>query len=143
MSADSPPPINLLRIEEELSAAHLRLINVTVENLPWYDYIDRYEGPETLFYLDPPYYGCESDYGAGLFHRADFSRMAERLATIQGKFLLSLNDTQEIRNVFAAYRIKGVETTYTVIKGGTSQASEVLIANYDLDSLRPSLMSMC
>lgn len=143
VSADSPPPINLLRIEEELSAAHLRLINVTVENLPWYDYIDRYDGPETLFYLDPPYYGCESDYGAGLFHRADFSRMAERLATIQGKFLLSLNDTPEIRNVFAAYRIKGVETTYTVSKGGTSQASEVLIANYDLDSLRPSLMSMC
>lgn len=143
VSPDAPPPINLLRIEEELSAAHIRLMNVTVENLTWSDYIERYDGPDTLFYLDPPYHGCESDYGVGLFQRSDFSRMAEQLGMIEGKFLLSLNDNDDVRQVFAAYNIKEVETTYTVSKKAASQAREVLIANYDLESLRPSLMTMC
>lgn len=32
--------------------------------------------PGTLFYLDPPYHGCENLYGKGLFKRSDFHRLA-------------------------------------------------------------------
>lgn len=35
--------------------AHLRMREVVVENLPYYDILNRYDGKETLFYLDPPY----------------------------------------------------------------------------------------
>ena len=34
-----------------------------MENLDWLDFIDRYDRPETLFYLVPPYFGNEDDYG--------------------------------------------------------------------------------
>jgi DNA adenine methylase len=51
----SGPRLNLLRIEEELSAAHLRLSQTTIEHLPWQACIDRYDRPHTLFYCDPPY----------------------------------------------------------------------------------------
>lgn len=27
------------------------------------DFLDRYDRPETMFYLDPPYFGSEGDYG--------------------------------------------------------------------------------
>ena len=54
-STHEAPRINLLRIEEELSAIHLRMARVTIENLPWREYVDRYDSPTTLFYLDPPY----------------------------------------------------------------------------------------
>ena len=37
-----------------------------------------------LFYLDPPYWGCESDYGPGIFGREDFEWLAQILGSIQG-----------------------------------------------------------
>ena len=61
------PRINLMRLEEDLSAVHLRMSRVVVENLPWQVYIDRYDSPTTFFYIDPPYYGFEDIYGKDLF----------------------------------------------------------------------------
>lgn len=49
--AAGAPRLNLLRIEEELSAAHLRLANVVVEHLPWAQCVERYDKPGTLFYM--------------------------------------------------------------------------------------------
>ncbi|WP_181378312.1 hypothetical protein [Teichococcus aestuarii] len=90
--------------------------------------IARYDRPDTQFYLDPPYWGCERDYGPGVFDRADFERLAEQLAAIQGRFLLSLNDTPGVREVFGRFAIEAVETTYG-ISGKPQRAGEVLISN--------------
>lgn len=49
------PKLNLLRIEEQLSAAHLRLARVYVEHLPYAQAIGRFDRPDTCFYVDPPY----------------------------------------------------------------------------------------
>lgn len=49
----SPARLNLLRVEEELSAAHLRLHGVTVEHLAWDACVQRYDRPHTLFFMDP------------------------------------------------------------------------------------------
>ena len=86
------PKLNLLRIEEQLSAAHLRLARTYVECLPYYEVISRYDKEGTLFYIDPPYWDCEDYYGKGIFSREDFGRLAEQLKGIEGKFILSLND---------------------------------------------------
>ncbi|MBI9080286.1 MAG: DNA adenine methylase [Pseudodesulfovibrio sp.] len=125
------PRINLLRMEMDLSDIHLRLVNTTIENLPWENYIPRYDRPETFFYLDPPYYGTEHFYGRGLFTKEDFTRLAGLLATVKGKFLLSLNDCPEVRKIFAAFDIKGTKTKYTVGGGAKAKtAGEVFILNY-------------
>jgi len=44
--------------------------------------------------------GHESDYGHGVFSRADFMRLAEMLRGIRGRFILSINDRPEIRELF-------------------------------------------
>jgi hypothetical protein len=62
-SVSEPPRLNLLRLEEELSAIHLRLARVYVENMHYRDVLARFDRPDTFFYLDPPYYGCENYYG--------------------------------------------------------------------------------
>lgn len=62
----SPPRLNLLRIEEDLSQAHLRLARVNIENLDWVRCIEKYDRDETLFYLDPPYWqtaGYGTEFG--------------------------------------------------------------------------------
>ncbi len=103
---------NLLRIEEDLSAAHLRLSRVYIENLHYEDIIKRFDKPHTFFYLDPPYYKHENDYGKGIFKREDFLRLAGILEKISGKFMMSLNDAKEIRDIFKEFRIEEVTTTY-------------------------------
>lgn len=128
-SSGRAPKLNLLRIEEQLSAVHLRLSRVYVECLPYSEVIKRYDGPETFFYLDPPYWDCEGYYGPGIFSREDFTRLAEQLASIKGRFILSLNDTPGVREVFRDFDMEIVQTKYTCNKGKSVPASELLIRN--------------
>lgn len=124
-----PPKLNLLRIEEELSACHLRLAQVTVENLDWKTCMGRYDRPHTFFYLDPPYWGT-ADYGVP-FELAEYRALADRLRSMEGKALLSVNDCPEMREAFAGLRTETVGVTYTV--GGNSNAvkrSELVIRNW-------------
>ena len=58
-----PARFNLIALEPLLEDLHTRLSGVTIECLDWTVFIPRYDGPDTLFYLDPPYWGCEDDYG--------------------------------------------------------------------------------
>lgn len=55
----SAPRLNLLRLEEDLSQAHLRLSRTYIEHQSWQDCIAKYDRPHTLFYCDPPYWGTE------------------------------------------------------------------------------------
>jgi DNA adenine methylase len=125
-----PPRLNLLRIEEDLSQAHLRLHNAFIENLNYADLIKRYDREHSFFYIDPPYWGCEDDYGKNIFAREDFEKLATQLRGIKGKFLLSLNDVPEIREIFSGFIIEGVTVTYTCSKKH-KKAAELLIRNYE------------
>jgi DNA adenine methylase len=131
IATSSKPRFNLLRIEEELSAVHLRLSRVYVENRPFDVIIERFDKPDTFFYCDPPYYGCEHYYGKGIFSRADFQKLKDILNGIKGKFIMSINDTPEIRKLYKGFRIEVVATTYSA--GGANKkksVNELLIMNY-------------
>ena len=119
-SLKRPSKLNLLRIEEYLSAAHLRLASVYVECLPYHELIRRYDGPDTFFYADPPYWDCEGYYGQGIFSREDFTTLATQLGSIKGRFILSLNDTPGVREVFKTFDIEEIQTKYTSVKAKTS-----------------------
>lgn len=123
---------NLTALEPLLRDVHERLTGVVIECLPWAEMITRYDRPGTLFYLDPPYWGCERDYGDGVFARDDFAALTAALAAIQGKFVLSLNDLPEVRALFAGFVIRPVTVTYSVGGGGNSRpAGELIITNFD------------
>ena len=65
--------------------AHLRLSRVYIENMHYQRLIERFDRQGTFFYIDPSYYGCENDYGTGIFCREDFARLRDVLAGIQGE----------------------------------------------------------
>jgi DNA adenine methylase len=110
-----------------LEELHGRLAGVVIECLSYADFIERYDRPETLFYLDPPYWGTESYYGKELFSREDFARLAEQLAGIKGRFVLSINDVPEIRQIFGRFARRKVKTTYTARGGHGKPAAELII----------------
>lgn len=124
-----PGRFDVTKLGPRLEELHDRLAGVVIERLPFGEFIARYDRTDTLFYLDPPYFGCEDDYGAGVFERADFSRLAEQLRAIVGRFVLSINDTPEIREAFDGFEFEAVDVTYTLSAEGATPAGELIIWN--------------
>lgn len=128
-STTSAPRFNLLRIEEELSMAHLRLSRTLIEHLNWHQCIERYDRPHTLFYCDPPYWGTEG-YGVE-FGLENYDRMAELARGIKGKMIISVNDIPEMRQAFNGLDIRTVDISYSLkVTGKPSKKKELIICNF-------------
>lgn len=125
----TPPRLNLLRLEEDLSAVHLRLHQVFIEQLDWAECIRRYDRPHTLFYMDPPYWGTEGyDVEFGL---EQYDKMATLMKTIKGRAVVSVNDIPEMRKAFHGLHMRELSIRYSVGGGTASRktAGELLISN--------------
>jgi len=130
VSADRPSRFNLMRLEQDLADVHERLSGVVIECLDFRKFIQKYDLKIALFYLDPPYWNCEGDYGKDLFKRDDFEDLATLLKDLKGRFIMSLNDVPEVRELFDWAKIQAVETTYTLGGGNKAKkAGEVIISN--------------
>ncbi len=109
-----------------------RLSSVVVENKDFEDLINVYDRPGALFYVDPPYYGTEGYYQA-LFTPADHVRLNEKLKTIKGKFLLSYNDCDFVRELYKGFTIEEVsrnDNLRTRYESLGHTYHELLIKNY-------------
>jgi len=129
-TATTAPAVNLLRIEEDLSAAHLRLASAYIEHLDWAECVARYDRPHTLFYADPPYWQTEG-YGVD-FPFEQYERLAACMRQLQGKMLLSINDHPDIRRVFAGFDVEVVDIAY-IVGGGArpAQRQELIVYSWD------------
>ena len=122
------PNFNPKRISEIIKAAHERLQSVQIESLPYEQILERYDRPETLFYLDPPYW--KRKLYKFNFTDEDFRQLEERLQKISGRFMLSLDDNPEVRKLFNRWQIKAVELAYTAQTKTGKRYAELLITNF-------------
>lgn len=110
-----------------------RMANVVVENQDFETLIKHYDRPDAFFYLDPPYFSTEDMYEVG-FEWDDHVRLRDTLKNIKGKFLLSYNDCDEIRelyNGFSMFDFSRVHSMAQRYEAG-KEFKELLIGNYDL-----------
>lgn len=126
-SLSGPARFDLTKLVPMLEDVHERLCGVDIERLPYDQLITTYDTPGTLFYLDPPYWGCTDDYGKNIFSAGDFERLRDLLEGIRGRFILSLNDTPEVRSIFGRFDIEEVTLNYRV-GGRVTPAREVIIS---------------
>jgi DNA adenine methylase len=142
VSPDVPARFNLTTLEPMLEDVHTRLSGVVIECLPYADFVTRYDHEGCLFYLDPPYWGCEDDYGKAMFEPDDFERLATLLKSMAGKALLSINDVPEIREIFGGLHIEPVEVSYSVGRKPESRVKrgELLIGNFTPHVSQPSFI---
>lgn len=119
---------DLTKLAPMLEDLHERLSGVVIERLPFERFIAKYDTPDTLMFLDPPYWGNEDDYGQGMFSRADFTRLRDLLEAAKGRFILTINDRPEVRDLFSAeaFHLQPVGVTYHV-SGGATEAHELII----------------
>jgi DNA adenine methylase len=129
IAATDPPRLNLLRIEEDLSQAHLRLARCYIEHLDWQRCIEKYDRPQTLFFCDPPYWQTEG-YGIE-FGIEQYQSLAQIMKTAQGRILVTINDHPEMRKIFEGFTTKIVDINYTVGGPGKGKSSkEMIVMNW-------------
>lgn len=68
----------------------------------------------------------------GCFSKQDFTTLRDQLAGVKGKFIMSINNAQEIRDLFKDFHIMEVGTKYTLSSKGTKSVTELLISNFKL-----------
>jgi len=112
--------------------AYRRLANTLIENKDFEALIRQYDRDNAFFYCDPPYYQTEGHYEVE-FRQEDHARLRDTLAQITGKFLVSYNDCEYIRQLYEGYQIESVTRLNNLAQryDGGCEYPEVLISNYD------------
>lgn len=132
-TATTSPTINLLRIEESLSAAHLRMAcGTTIENLHWKECMERYDRAHTFYYLDPPYWQTEG-YGVP-FPWEEYVEIARVMKSCKAKVMMSINDHPDIRKAFdglVMYDDIGIKYSVGNNHGDAQESKELVIMNYE------------
>ena len=109
--------------------------DTAIENLSWEKCVALYDRETTFFYLDPPYTNHLNDYGQGIFDMKDLETMSGLLKNISGRFMLTMNDSRENRELFGSFALFNITTNYCCNKGPAKKnAAELLVTNYMPDT---------
>lgn len=99
---------------------------VIIEHKDFENLISVYDRSNSLFYCDPPYHKTERFYDVP-FKDEDHLRLNASLKAIKGRFILSYNDDEFIRELYKDYNIIPVERQNNMSSG---VFKEVIIKNY-------------
>lgn len=128
----SPPKLNLMRMEENLSQAHLRLSRTYIEHLSWEKVFTKYDREHTLTYLDPPYWQT-AGYSTE-FPWEHYVLMNKMVRECKGMAIISLNAHPDILELFKGLHMETKDIKYTVSGGKGTQAKELLIWNNNVQN---------
>jgi len=112
------------------------LKNTIILNKDYKKVIAEYDGKNTFFYLDPPYEGSNSGYYT--HHSFNPIEMRDILRNIKGRFIMSFNDNQNIRDIFKDFYLYNIKTRYTrqhlpANAVGAKKITELVISNFPLE----------
>ncbi len=105
-----------------------RLQDTLIFNKSFEFIINEYDSNQTFFYLDPPY---ESKTKKDYKDYVTPQQVYDAIKNIKGKFMISYNDSENIRTLFKDFFIMNIQTQYTntqYVK--PRQVNEIVITNY-------------
>ena len=94
--------------------------------------ISSYDRPNNFFYFDPPYEDSD-EQNVYKIKGFDEDKFAQRLRKMKAKWMVSLNDSAHVRQLFKGFKIRGLTLPAQGSKEGTIGAKprkEVIITNY-------------
>jgi DNA adenine methylase len=112
------------------------LHNVTICNDDWCAVVDEYDSEDVFFYLDPPYENSNKTVKRTVVNNPnliqtygdiDLKKLIQKLHTIKGKFLMTLNDSENTRELCKDFSISTYTADYA--RSGKKQ-TELIIKNY-------------
>tara|TARA_R110000823_G_scaffold23781_1_gene70705 strand:- start:86 stop:895 length:810 start_codon:yes stop_codon:yes gene_type:complete len=121
---DTNPYNKLVKIPEYQK----KLKNATILNQNAIGVINKYNNADTFLFLDPPYENSNDLYDKG---EINFEQLASTLRKFKGKFILSINDSRNIRNIFKGFKFRTITDGGSGNSGiGKSSRKELFIRNY-------------
>lgn len=104
--------------------------NTYVENLSFEKIIDKYDRDYSFFFCDPPYFET-TGYG-NTFGENEQLLLRDKLSNLKGKFLLTINDHEKVREWYKDFNLKEVQVNYSVSKEVKARGkyNELIITNY-------------
>jgi len=116
-----------------------RLKGVHISSGDYEPVVRKFDGPDTLHFLDPPYSGYNAAVGEGKFDEQRFFNVAKSL---KGKFLITYGVRGKLPKLLKAegYPIKRIRTPRTLRTmagvGGSKFLSQIIASNYELSKKR-------
>ena len=108
-----------------------RLKDTRILNQDYRTVIKKYDNPNALIYLDPPYSMAEDnkDYNNNDVKIEDIINL---LKTVKGKFILSYDNNATAKKLArdAGFKVMNVQTKYNDGRGGDIIKKELIIRNY-------------
>lgn len=124
----SPMKKNKINLRENFSE---RLKNTKIYNTDYKTIIKKFDSPNSLIYLDPPYEGSTTKHYKNSI--IDYEELKNILSKIKGKFILSINKSDTIKELFKNFNISEIKTEYTNPMTGSKDnriVIEYIIKNY-------------
>jgi DNA adenine methylase len=108
-----------------------RMKGVMIENKDFREIITKYDGSDTVMYIDPPYVGREKYYAGG-FGEKDHRDLAKLLHRAKAKIVLSYYEDPLINELYFDWHREGFETYKQVVNGNMQggTAEELLFMNF-------------
>lgn len=125
-------PFDVRKCFDAIWQASHRLSETVIENKDFEALIRQYDRDNAFFYCDPPYYETEGHYEV-VFRKEDHMRLRDTLKACRGKWMVSYNDCDFIRELYDGYYITAVTRLNNLAQRyeGGCEFPEVIITNYD------------
>lgn len=125
-------PFDVRKCFDAIWQASHRLSETVIENKDFEALVRQYDRDNAFFYCDPPYYETEGHYEV-VFRKEDHMRLRDTLKACRGKWMVSYNDCDFIRELYDGYYITAVTRLNNLAQRyeGGCEFPEVIITNYD------------
>lgn len=117
---------------EQMRAVSKRLSGVLIENLDWQRVFDLYDSPDAVFFCDPPYADGDQEMYLKKFDEDQHRLLADRLRSIQGRWILTYGDNPLIRELYDGCVIEEVRRVRTINQSTRREYVELIIRNYTI-----------
>ena len=127
-------PLVLQNALEQIQPIHERLKSVEIDHLDFRRCIENRDAPTTFLFLDPPYLDTEQ-YRVGKFTLDDHKALAELLQNAKGKWLMTVGDHPEVRELYPGQLRGALDSSLAVeqvIGGERGTYRNLIISNYPL-----------
>jgi DNA adenine methylase len=114
-----------------------RLQRVNIDHLDFRKCVEYWDTPETLFYLDPPYYNVK----VGAFYQftpQDHADLRSTLGNVKGKWMLTYDSADYIEQLYKPFNIKPISSSLSSQKVDSGEKRvrlrQLLITNFSLNN---------
>lgn len=123
------------RFVERIERFAPRLKHVKVRNADYEKVIEEHDGPDTFFFLDPPYAGYDADCRVGAGHKDwDEERFGKVLRKIKGRFLVTygIRGDDDLFKGFHVQRWRHTSSVGSSQGHGPRKSITLVVTNYPL-----------